>query len=184
MRTGLILLLSLASLLALSPGAKAAADAYVIFTEGTLTTLDPQMKELEVRQYICQRVCFPADKRIEESYLSWVGEDTDSLREWQQDYVLDGAEFTLECEDWTAGSGTLTGRMWSWDKISYSYTASDELRYSFEGTYSGRRCQRAGVAVDAAGKLQFLLKDESSVITEEEYVVMQSIYERIKLGYN
>jgi len=171
-------------LLALRLPAAADANAFVIFTEGKLTTLDPAMQELEVRQYICQRVCYPQERRIEESYLSWVGDDTDSLRDWEQVYILDGADFILEREGWSEGHGSLAGRMWSWDRIEFQYDGPDDLHYSFEGAYGGPACRRAGVATDAAGKLRYLYKDESSVITDEEYVVMQAIYERIRLGHN
>jgi hypothetical protein len=185
MRIAHPLLLCLIGILALSLPASAAPKTYIVFTEGTLTRLDPAMKELELRQYICRRVCFPAEGRMEESYQSWVGEDTDSLRDWQVTYIFDGNDFTMQCEDWTDGSGSLEGRMWSWSKISFAYdNAEDGLHYSFTGAYSGLNSQRAGVVSDSRGKLLFLIKDESSVCREEEYAIMESIYQRIKQGFN
>lgn len=172
-------------LLALSPQAFASPKTFIVFTQGTLITLDPAMHELELRQYICRRVCYPAEDRIEESYQSWVGEDTDSLRDWQVTYILDDNAFTLECDDWREGRGSLEGRMWSWSKISFSYVDDEtERHYSFAGAFSGIDCQRAGVATDAAGKLLFLIKDESSVCREEQYAIMEAIYQRIKQGFN
>ena len=162
---------------------KPPSKVYGIHIQGTIKLLRPDMSVIEQREYICERVCYPDEKRFTESYMSWVGEDTDSLQEWVLEFELDGSDFSLTGEDVTGGKGSLEGRAWSWDEISFEYTDADGLLYKFSGDYSGENCQRAGVVTDAQQNVIHFISDESSMITEEEYAMMQAIYHRLKQGY-
>ncbi len=161
-----------------------ASKTYGIHVEGTLKLMKPDASVIEVRQYLCERVCYPEEQRFTEKFLSWVGEDTDSLLEWEHTFILDGNDFVLEREGYTEGSGSLKGRPWSWAEISFQYTGPDGAVHKFDGGYSGKGCQRAGVVTDADDNLLLLIIDESNTITEAEYAVMRAIYLRIKAGYN
>ncbi|MCB1188375.1 hypothetical protein KDL29_14515 [bacterium] len=155
-----------------------------VHISGTLKVMDARGKEIEKREYICQRVCDPANNSFTEHYMSWIGMDTNSLREWEVSYELDGNEFTMAREDFYEGKGKLTGRAWSWDDIEYSYVDKDGLSVSLSGDFSGKNCQRAAVVLDKQGNVHRLIEDVSKVVTEEDYAIMQALYYRIKAGFN
>ncbi|MCB1216557.1 hypothetical protein KDL44_04155 [bacterium] len=166
------------------PGQSAATRIFGVHISGTIRSMSPTGKLLEERQYICQRTCYPAEQRFVEHYMSWVGEDVSSLREWEYSYELDGQAFSFTGAEISEGQGSVEGRNWSWDEIDYTYSDAEGLRYSFSGEFSGRDCQRAGVVQDKSGSVLRLIADESSVITEEEFAILQAVYMRIKSGHN
>lgn len=144
--------------------------------------MGPDMELIEERQYICRRVSYVSRDMITEQFHSWVGEDTESLREWERSLMLDGNDFDLAGEGISEGSGELSGRRWSWDEIEYSYVGEDGLHYRFSGEYSGARCLRAGVATDDEDEVVHLISDRSSVISDEEYAVLLAIYGSLERG--